>query len=184
MTADMLPRLAQTKQWTKLTAEETAHLTERLQEVEGTTTTDKPVFAKRLGAVPKAIEKALWDVLAVSDPEAPVILNRKREPEPDPDLRDNENVPLPSIPVTWEADPERRLGSLEYRTAVEHYIMAEVQPYVPDAWVDYTKTKLGYEIPLTRHFYKYVPPRPLADIDAELKTLEAEIQALLREVTD
>jgi type I restriction enzyme M protein len=59
-----------------------------------------------------------------------------------------------------------------------------VLPYVHEAWVDYEKTKLGYEIPLTRHFYKYVPPRPLAEIDAEIKKLEAEIQALLHEVTE
>ena len=50
---------------------------------------------------------------------------------------------------------------------------------MPDAWVDHDKTKIGYEIPLTRHFYKYVPPRPLAEIDAEIKQLEAEIQDLL-----
>ena len=61
---------------------------------------------------------------------------------------------------------------------------AEVLPYVEDAWVDHTKTKIGYEIPLTRHFYKYVPPRPLAEIDAEIKTLEDEIQDLLKEVTE
>ncbi len=60
----------------------------------------------------------------------------------------------------------------------------EVNPYVPDAWVDHSKTKIGYEIPLTRHFYKYVPPRPLEEIDAEIKQLEAEIQELLREVTE
>ena len=57
-------------------------------------------------------------------------------------------------------------------------------PFVPDAWVDHIKTKIGYEIPLTRHFYKYVPPRPLAEIDAEIKDLEEEIQELLREVTE
>ena len=57
-------------------------------------------------------------------------------------------------------------------------------PYVSDAWVDFDKTKLGYEIPLTRHFYKYIPPRPLAEIDAEIKQLESEIQALLNEVTE
>jgi len=45
----------------------------------------------------------------------------------------------------------------------------QVLPYVPDAWVDHTKTKLGYEIALTRHFYKCVPPRPLIEIDAEIK---------------
>ena len=49
------------------------------------------------------------------------------------------------------------------------YVTAEVLPYVADAWVDFDKTKIGYEIPLTRHFYKYVPPRPLAEIDAEIK---------------
>ncbi len=58
----------------------------------------------------------------------------------------------------------------------------EVLPYVSDAWVDYAKTKIGYEIPLTRHFYKYVPPRPLAEIDAEISQLEEEIQSLLTRV--
>ena len=53
----------------------------------------------------------------------------------------------------------------------------------PHAWIDHSKTKIGYEIPFTRHFYVYKPPRPLAEIDAELKALEAEIQALLNEVT-
>ena len=60
----------------------------------------------------------------------------------------------------------------------------EVLPYVSDAWVDHAKTKIAYEIPLTRHFYKYVPPRPLTEIDAEIKALEAGIQDLLREVTE
>jgi type I restriction enzyme M protein len=72
---------------------------------------------------------------------------------------------------------------LAYRTAVDDYIQREVLPYVPDAWVDYSRTKIGYEIPLTRHFYKYVPPRPLEEIDAEVKNLESEIQRLLGEIT-
>jgi type I restriction enzyme M protein len=59
---------------------------------------------------------------------------------------------------------------------------AEVLPYVPDAWVDLSKTKIGYEIPVTRHFYTYEPPRALDEIDAEIKALDAEVQALLREV--
>ena len=50
--------------------------------------------------------------------------------------------------------------------------------------MDYDKTKIGYEIPLTRHFYKYIPPRPLSEIDAEIKQLEAEIQSLLSEVAE
>ena len=73
------------------------------------------------------------------------------------------------MPVSFEEDTTDRLASLEYRTAVDEYMRDEVLPYVPDAWVDYNKTKIGYEIPLTRHFYKYVPPRPLAEIDAEIK---------------
>ena len=56
-------------------------------------------------------------------------------------------------------------------------------PHVPDAWVAHDKTKVGYEINFNRHFYKFVPPRPLAEIDAELKSLESEIATLLSEVT-
>jgi type I restriction enzyme M protein len=54
-----------------------------------------------------------------------------------------------------------------------------VLPHVPDAWIDHTKSKVSYEIPFTRFFYKYVPPRPLAEIDAELEAVEAEIQGVL-----
>ena len=107
--------------------------------------------------------KALRDAVGVRDPEGEVQLV-KVAPEPDPDLRDFENVPL---------DED-----------IDAYVEREVLPHVPDAWVDHTKTKVGYEIPFTRHFYVYQPPRPLAEIDAELKALEAEIQTLLREVTE
>lgn len=127
--------------------------------------------------------KAVWDALAVRDPDAPVVTDRKGRPEPDPDLRDQENVPLPAVRVGWEDDVSGRLRTVECRSAVADHLEAEVRPYVPDAWIDDTKTKIGYEIPLTRHFYKYVPPRPLEEIDAEIKQLEGEIQELLREVT-
>ncbi|MFI2662595.1 type I restriction-modification system subunit M [Micromonospora carbonacea] len=107
-------------------------------------------------------QKALREAIGVRDPEGEVQLV-KGQPEPDPELRDYENVPL---------DED-----------VEEYLRREVLPHVPDAWIDHEKTKTGYEIPFTRHFYVYKPPRPLAEIDAELKALEAEIQALLGEVT-
>ena len=58
----------------------------------------------------------------------------------------------------------------------------EVLPHVPDAWVDESKTKVGYEIPFTRHFYVYEPPRPLAVIEQEVRELEREIQGMLSEV--
>lgn len=77
-----------------------------------------------------------------------------------------------------------RLAATEYRTAVEDYLTTEVHPYVPDAWADHDKTKVGYEIPFTRHFYRYTPPRALHEIDGEIKALEAEIQRLLAEVTE
>jgi type I restriction enzyme M protein len=129
-------------------------------------------------------QKAVWDALAVRDPDAPVITDRRGDPEPDPHLRDQENVPLPAVHVGHEQDVSHRLATIEYRTAVADHLEHEVHPYVPDAWVDESKTRIGYEIPLTRHFYKYVPPRPLAEIDAEIKQLEAEIHDLLGEVTD
>ncbi|MCK9894174.1 type I restriction-modification system subunit M [Frankia sp. AgB32] len=106
--------------------------------------------------------KAFWNAVAVSDPEGEVQLH-KGKPIPDPDLRDFENVPL---------DED-----------IHTYFTREVTPHVPDAWIDEEKTKVGYEIPFTRHFYVYTPPRPLAEIDAELKDLEAQIQKLLGEVT-
>lgn len=129
------------------------------------------------GKLSKPEEKALLEALAVCDPEAPA-----RE-EPDPDLRDQENVPLPDEPVMFEAALSDRLASEAYRHAVDAYMASEVLPYVPDAWVDHAKTKIGYEIPLTRHFYRYVGPRPLEEIDAEIRALEEEIQELVSEVT-
>ena len=122
-------------------------------------------------------KKALLEALAVRDPDAPALS------EPDPELRDQENVPLPTERVEFEPDPAARLAGESYRRLVEEYVAAEVLPYVPDARVDLGKTKLGYEIPLTRKFYKYVPPRPLSEIDAEIRALEDLIQALLSEVT-
>ncbi|MEU6552831.1 class I SAM-dependent DNA methyltransferase [Streptomyces sp. NPDC046915] len=107
--------------------------------------------------------KAVRETIGVRDPEGEV-QKVKGAPEPDTDLRDYENVPLGED--------------------VEDYLKGEVLPHVPDAWIDHAKTKIGYEIPFTRHFYVYKPPRPLAEIDAELKSLEAEIQALLGEVTE
>jgi type I restriction enzyme M protein len=132
--------------------------------------------------LPVPAQKAVWAGLAVRDEEAPMFSDRKGNPKPDPELRDNENVPLPPGSVEFEEDPTERFATLSYRTAVDDYMRDEVLPYVPDAWVDHDRTKIGYEIPLTRHFYKYVPPRPLEEIDAEIKALEEEIRRLLAEV--
>jgi len=104
------------------------------------------------------IGKEMVKALAVRDETAPVVIG-KGGPEPDPDLRDTEDVPL--------------------KEDVKAYFDREVRPYVADAWIDEGRTKTGYEIPFTRHFYEYVPPRPLEEIDAEIEALEAEITQLL-----
>ena len=184
VTADTLGLITGAKAWEKLSADDQRTVEGTVSALVGTESNDRKAMAGKLGTLPKAIEKAVWDAISVTDPDAPVVTNRKGVPEADPDLRDNENVPLPAVPVTWAADPSERLASPEYRAAISDYMATEVLPFVEDAWVDFDKTKIGYEIPLTRHFYKYVPPRPLAEIDAEIKALEAEIQELLREVTE
>lgn len=100
--------------------------------------------------------------LSERDEEAPVVLDAKGNQLPDTDARDTENVPLDE--------------------SIHDYFAREVLPHVPDAWIDESKTKIGYEIPFTRHFYKYVPPRPLEEIDADLNKLVREITELLNEV--
>ena len=169
--------------WAKFDEAARTALADSIRAAGGLSTTDRAEAAKRIGTLPKAAERAAWDAIAVRDPEAPVVTDRKGHPEPDPELRDNENVPLPGPADGFDQDPSERLASSPYREAVAAYMAAEVHPYVPDAWVDYLKTKIGYEIALTRQFYRYVPPRPLEEIDAELRALEEEIQRLLREVT-
>ena len=107
--------------------------------------------------------KAMLNALGERDETAEICRDRSGNPEPDPELRDTENVPL--------------------KESIEAYFKREVLSHVPDAWIDESKTKVGYEIPLNRHFYRYEPPRPLESIEADIKTLEGEIVAMLKEVT-
>ena len=183
VTEATLPAIQASAGWTKITEAERLSLVGRLDTMVRLRSTDRAEVARRFGPLPRAADKAVWDAVSVRDAEAPVIADRRGDPEPDPDLRDNESVPLPGPIERFDEDPITRLTSPAYRTAVDAYMDAEVIPFVPDAWVDHAKTKIGYEIPLTRHFYRYVPPRPLEEIDAEIRDLEDEIQQLLREVT-
>ena len=107
--------------------------------------------------------KAVVSALSERDENAEICRNREGVAEPDAELRDTENVPL--------------------KESIQTYFEREVLPHVPDAWVDHSRTKVGYEIPLNRHFYRYEPPRDLAVIAAEIKDLEADIIRLLAEVT-
>lgn len=89
---------------------------------------------------------------------------KKGKPEPDANLRDTENVPL--------------------KEDIKEYFKREVLPFAPDAWIDEKKSKVGYEIPFTRYFYKYEAPKPSAEIMAEILELEKELQGSLTEVFD
>jgi type I restriction enzyme M protein len=106
---------------------------------------------------------ALLKALSERDETAEICRDRDGNTEPDPELRDTESVPL--------------------KESIAEYFKREVLPHVPDAWIDESKTKVGYEIPLNRHFYRYEPPQPLEIIEADIKGLEDEIMTLLREVT-
>ncbi|MFD8206303.1 N-6 DNA methylase [Streptomyces sp. NPDC059695] len=108
------------------------------------------------------------------DEDGNPVVDRKGSPKPDSKKRDTENVPF-----TYGGST---VGAAGEREVIQTYFDAEVKPHVPDAWVDWAKTKTGYEIPFTRHFYRYVPPRPLAEIDADLEKQVAKILDLLREV--
>ena len=110
-----------------------------------------------------SVRNNVLSALSERDPEAAVCRNRRGEPEPDSELRDTETVPL--------------------REDIDEYVAREVLPHVPDAWVDASKTRIGYEIPLNRHFYVYEPPRPLDAIKSDLQALEREIAGLFRQVT-
>ena len=124
---------------------------------------DFRIAIRRTGIpVTEPLMKALVTAFGNSDEAGELVTDRKHHPLPDPRLRDTENVPL---------DQD-----------LHDYLNREVKPWVPDAWIDESKTKTGYEIPFTRVFYRYVPPRPLAEIDADVQAAIAKIEALFIEV--
>lgn len=153
------------------------------------------VFIKDLERVLKAaglklkepVIKAILSALGETDPEAEICLDKKGNPEPDSNLRDTEIVPLPddiTLPLPLGYDKDASVDGLVHlvKEHCEAYLHREVLPHVPDAWIDFDKTKLGYEIPLNRHFYVYQPPRALDEIEYDIKALEADIMAMLGEV--
>jgi type I restriction enzyme M protein len=139
-------------------------------------------FADALGVKPIQ-SRQLLDCLKVRDESAPIVLTAKGISEPDSDLRDNENVPLPEGPITWVPDVSERLGTLPYRSRIDEYMGADVLPYFPDSWVDHEKTKIGYEILITRKFFQFTSPRPIVEIDAEIELIENELKSLRNAVS-
>ncbi|EMR04683.1 type I restriction-modification system subunit M [Cesiribacter andamanensis] len=134
-----------------------------------------------------SLKKAILAALSERDPEAEICRDAKGNPEPDSELRDTELVPLPEtialpLPVDYDSKADNILLLQLVQAHLQAYLEQEVKPHVPDAWIDFKKTKVGYEIPLNRHFYVYEPPRPLELIEEEMKALEGDIISMLREV--
>jgi type I restriction enzyme M protein len=117
-----------------------------------------------------ALKKAILNALSERDESGEICRDSDGNPEPDPELRDTENVP--------------------HGESIQDYFDREVRPYVSDAWINESVRdhkdgeigKVGYEINFNRYFYKYQPPRPLAEIESDIKTVEQDILKLLREV--
>lgn len=178
VTPERLARLVDQKPYARQDEAVRISIETALQTIGDQLFTNRSAFEKALNKALKStglkigapIKKAIFAALSERDDEADICTDKDGKPEPDPDLRDHELVPL----------------SEDWRD----YMEREVLPFVPDAWVDERHTdardrqvgRVGYEINFNRYFYQYVSPRPLNEIDAELKALEAEIAGLLKEV--
>ena len=135
----------------------------------------------KLGA---PVKKAILEALSERDQTADMCKDSKGNIEPDSHLRDTELVSFPDhltlpLPVNYDKEPNLSKLLPLVQKHCEAYLKAEVLPHVADAWIDYSKTKVGYEIPINRHFYVYEPPRPLEDIKTEIVQLEQEIMQML-----
>ena len=178
--ATSILKLQEEKAWLKLTAEQQLAWMDAMQAFQDTSQpfawaeSFASQYAKdtsAYGKVGKTFIKALVNAFGERDPEGEIVLDGDENTVSDPDLSDYENVPL-----------------LE---DVRDYFAREVLPHLPDAYIDESfrdesdkgMGRVGYEINFNRFFYKYVPPRKLVDIDADLKQVEAEIAELLGEVT-
>lgn len=157
----------------------------------GTLFTDRNEFEEALDAavrkarlkLPAPARKAILSALAERDETAAICRDRDGNPEPDPELRDTESVPLPAgdDPADAEGVP----------ASVRAFFDREVTPHVPDAWIDTTRRDskdgrvglIGYEINFNRYFYRYTPPRPLEEIEADIRAIEKDIVRMLAEVT-
>ncbi len=122
-------------------------------------------------ALSAAVKKAILSALSERDETAAICTDKDGNPEPDPELRDTESVPLSE--------------------SVQVFFEREVRPHVPDAWIDTSKRDdkdgqvgiVGYEINFNRYFYRYTPPRPLEEIEADIRRIETDIMKMLAEVT-
>src|SRR5690606_15273971 len=124
----------------------------------------KKLFKEKDITVGSPLLKGILNALSEKDETADICTDSKGNPEPDPDLRDTENVPL--------------------KENIYEHFEREVKPHVFDAWIDESKTKIGYEIPFTRYFYRYTPLRSSHEIFEEIKIFEESILEKLTKVME
>jgi len=158
----------------------------------GTVFKDRDEFERALDAasdrvglkLPAPARKAILSALAERDETAAICRSKDVSPEPDPELRDTESVPLPAShdPADVDGVP----------ASVRTFFEREVRPHVPDAWIDTSRRDpkdgrvglIGYEINFNRYFYRYTPPRPIEEIEADIRAIEGDIMRMLAEITD
>ena len=177
---ERVARLDDEKALQKLKSDDFNQLKQAIQRIEADTLfTNRGDFTKVLNAELKASEvkltaaqlKAVLNALSERDSDADVCTDKKGNAEADAGLRDYENVPLTED--------------------IYEYFEREVKPHVPDAWIDESKRDeqdgevgiVGFEIPFNRHFYVFEPPRPLEDIDADLKQCTDKIKQMIEELS-
>ena len=168
-----------------------AEVREMLGTLTATLVKDRETFEKELDAAAKkaglklaaAVRKAILSALSERDETASTCRDDDGAPEPDPELRDTESVPLAAGKDPVDADG--------VAASVREFFAREVLPHVPDAWIDTRKRDhkddrvglVGYEINFNRYFYRYTPPRPLEDIERDIRAIEGDIVRMLSEVT-
>lgn len=119
---------------------------------------------------------AYWRVTVerpLRDEEGEIEADKNGKPKPDTNLRDYENIPF-----------LREEGGRLIRQTIEEYFEREVKPHIPDAWIDESKTKIGYDINFTRYFYEFKPLRSLEEIRRDILALEQETEGMIRTVVE
>ena len=162
-----------------------------LEGMPGTLHTDRKEFLADLTSaageagvrLTAAIRNSILAALGERDETAEICRGEDGTPEPDPEIRDTERVPLPEgeDPVDNDGVPE----------SVRAFFAREVLPHVSDAWIDTTRHDardgqvglVGYEINFNRYFYRYTPPRPLAEIEADIQAVEKDILDILKDMS-
>jgi type I restriction enzyme M protein len=152
---------------------------------------DRDEFERHLAAaiskaglkLPTSVRKAILSALSDRDETAAICRDKEGNPEPDPELRDTESVPIPV-----GDDPVNAEG---VSASVRAFFEREVKPHAPDSWIEISRRDpkdgrvglVGYEINFNRYFYRYTPPRPLEEIEADIRVIESDILRMLTEVT-